>query len=257
MSELTRFARVGASGKESFARIEGDVAILLDEAPWNGGRPTGASVSLADAELRCPVTSRKIFAIGKNYRAHAAEMGGTVPDEPLVFAKAVSSLLGPGKTVLLPEESAHVAYEGELGIVIGKRCRRVPEASALAHVFGCVPVCDVTARDLQVKDGQWTRAKGFDTFCPVGPHVVCGVDPDDLALQLTVNGAERQRARTSEMIFGVARIVAHVSNFATLEPGDLISTGTPDGVGPLAAGDTVEVTIERLGSLVFHVAREG
>jgi 2-keto-4-pentenoate hydratase/2-oxohepta-3-ene-1,7-dioic acid hydratase in catechol pathway len=213
-------------------------------------------VAASGASFACPVAPSKIFAVGKNYRAHAAEMGGAVPAEPLIFAKATSSLVGPESTVLLPRESTRVDYEGELGVVIGSRCRRVSPERALDHVFGLTTTCDVTARDLQAKDGQWTRAKSFDTFCPVGPVVVTGVDPGNLELRLLVNGAEKQHARTSDMAFDVARIVAHVSAFATLEPGDLILTGTPDGIGPLSDGDRVEVTIEQVGSLFFGVARE-
>lgn len=156
----------------------------------------------------------------------------------------------------MPNESERVDYEGELGVVIGSRCRRVPKERALEHVFGYAVVCDVTARDLQSRDGQWTRAKGFDTFCPVGSVIVAGVDPGGLDLRLTVNGRERQHASTGDMVFGVAELVAHVSSFVTLEPGDLILTGTPEGVGSLAPGDDVEVTIAEVGSLRFRVARE-
>jgi 2-keto-4-pentenoate hydratase/2-oxohepta-3-ene-1,7-dioic acid hydratase in catechol pathway len=236
--------------------IAGDTARFLSGAPWAGGATTGEEAPLSSLRLSCPVAPAKIFGIGKNYRAHASEMGGEVPTEPLVFAKASTSILGPEGTVLLPEESIHVAYEGELGVVIGKSCRRVPVDRALDYVFGLTAVCDVTARDLQLKDGQWTRAKGFDTFCPTGPLVVTGVDPSDLELKTIINGTVRQRASTAQMVFDVARIVAHVSGFATLEPGDLIATGTPEGVGPLEPGDQVEVTIAEVGSLRFGVARE-
>jgi 2-keto-4-pentenoate hydratase/2-oxohepta-3-ene-1,7-dioic acid hydratase in catechol pathway len=230
--------------------------VLLAGPPWSGGLPTGHTVALEGAHFACPVIPPKIFGIGKNYRAHANEMGGAVPEEPLVFAKATSSLLAEGGTVLLPNESERVDYEGELGVVIGLRCRRVPKERALDHVFGYIVVCDVTARDLQSRDGQWTRAKSFDTFCPVGSVVVTGVDPAALDLRLTVNGKERQHASTRDMVFGVAELVAHVSSFVTLEPGDLILTGTPEGVGRLAPGDDVEVTIEEIGTLQFRVARE-
>jgi 2-keto-4-pentenoate hydratase/2-oxohepta-3-ene-1,7-dioic acid hydratase in catechol pathway len=149
-----------------------------------------------------------------------------------------------------------VDYEAELGVVIGRRARRVPVDRALSHVFGYTVVCDVTARDLQFGDGQWTRAKSFDTFCPTGPHVVTGVDPGGLDLRLTIRGETRQAANTRDMVFDVARLVSHVSSFATLEPGDLIATGTPDGVGPLSDGDEVEVSISSVGALTFRVARE-
>jgi 2-keto-4-pentenoate hydratase/2-oxohepta-3-ene-1,7-dioic acid hydratase in catechol pathway len=251
-----RFARVKTIQGSRFARIEGEHALLLDAAPWNEGKATGDTVPVIESSLLYPVEPRTIFGIGKNYKAHANEMGGDVPKEPLVFAKATSSLLGPHGTVLLPPESVRVDYEGELGVVIGRRCRRVPVDRALSFVFGYTVVCDVTARDLQFGDGQWTRAKSFDTFCPVGPHVVTGVDPGGLDLRLTIRGETRQAANTRDMVFDVARLVSHVSNFATLEPGDLIATGTPDGVGPLAEGDEVEVSISAIGTLSFRVARE-
>jgi 2-keto-4-pentenoate hydratase/2-oxohepta-3-ene-1,7-dioic acid hydratase in catechol pathway len=255
MAEV-RFAKILVGSEDHFARVTGEDAVLLDAAPWAGGRETTTVVPLAAAKLGCPVAPRTIFGIGKNYRAHAAEMGGAVPSEPLVFAKTTSSLIGPDNVVFLPEESARVDYEGELGVVIGTRARRVSVERAMDCVFGYTPICDVTARDLQTKDGQWMRAKGFDTFCPAGPFVVSGIDASDLELSLTVNDVTKQHARTSDMVFDIARLVAHISTFATLEPGDLILTGTPEGIGPLAAGDTVSVAIERLGTLRFRVARE-
>jgi 2-keto-4-pentenoate hydratase/2-oxohepta-3-ene-1,7-dioic acid hydratase in catechol pathway len=251
-----RFARVVTASGPTWARLQSADAALLDAAPWDGGAPTGAVLPLEGARFACPASPRKVFGIGKNYRAHATEMGGIVPAEPLVFAKATSSLIGPGGTVLLPSESTRVDYEGELGVVIGSRCRRVSAERAADHVFGYTVVCDVTARDLQAKDGQWTRAKGFDTFCPTGPVVVTGVDARALDLRLTVNGVERQHANTRDMVFSVAELVAYLSSFVTLEPGDLILSGTPGGVGPLSPGDAVEVTIEEIGALRFSVARE-
>jgi 2-keto-4-pentenoate hydratase/2-oxohepta-3-ene-1,7-dioic acid hydratase in catechol pathway len=259
---IVRFARLVTASGESWARLcetegqAGTDADLLDAAPWEGGRATGRKLDITGATLACPVSPQKILGIGKNYRAHASEMGGAVPVEPLVFSKATTSLLAPGGTVLLPPESARVDYEGELGVIIGSRCRRVATSSALAHVFGYTVVCDVTARDLQAKDGQWTRAKGFDTFCPVGPFVVTGLDAAALDLRLTVNGGVRQHGNTRDMVFGVASLVSYVSSFLTLEPGDLIATGTPEGVGALSPGDAVEVTIERVGTLKFRVAPE-
>src|SRR5437773_1290591 len=186
MADVARFARIGTKSGPRFARLDGDRASLLDGAPWSGGKPTGETISVGEGMLLCPVVSEKIFGIGKNYKAHASEMGGDVPTEPLVFAKASSSLLAPGGTVLLPPESVRVDYEAELGVVIGRRCRRVAVTEALDCVFGYTVVCDVTARDLQFGDGQWTRAKSFDTFCPAGPHVVTGVDPSALDVRLTI-----------------------------------------------------------------------
>jgi 2-keto-4-pentenoate hydratase/2-oxohepta-3-ene-1,7-dioic acid hydratase in catechol pathway len=265
MAARERFGRIVTPAGDRWARIDGARAVLLECAPWDGIRESGEAVSVDDSgnavdapgvRFTYPVTPSGIYGIGKNYRAHAAEMGGDVPAEPLVFMKANASLLAPGGIVRLPRESARVDYEGELGVVIGKRCRRVSAENAMDHVFGYTVVCDVTARDLQKKDGQWARAKGFDTFCPVGPHVATGVDPRDLDLSLSVNGVVKQHGRTSDMVFDVARLVAHVSSFVTLSPGDLIATGTPEGVGPLAAGDAVTVTIQDVGALHFTVASE-
>lgn len=195
----------------------------------------------------------KIIGIGQNYRAHAAEMGKGLPSEPLMFLKPPSALLAPGDAIVRPAGYARVDFEGELGVVIGRRARHVAVDDALAHVAGYVCVNDVTVRDLQAKDGQWTRAKGFDTFCPVGPRVVAGLDPRDLRLVTRVNGVVRQDARTSDLIFDVATLIAFCSRYLTLEPGDLISTGTPAGVGNLEPGDQVEVEIEGIGVLANPV----
>ncbi len=250
---MKRYARTD----DGYALVQDDGnAVLLDRAPWLGEKPTGRRVALASGHLRFPVGPTKIPCIGRNYRAHAAELGHDVPTEPLVFLKPPSALLDPGGTVLLPPESTRVEHEAELGVVIGKRCRRVPPERALDFVFGYTVVCDVTARDLQKKDGQWSRAKGFDTFCPVGPYVVTGVDPAALGIRLRVGEALRQDGNTRDMIFDIARVVSHVSQAMTLLPGDLIATGTPEGVGPLAPGDHVAVEIDELGTLEFNVAAE-
>lgn len=203
-----------------------------------------------------PAAPTKIVCVGRNYGAHARELGNEVPREPLLFMKPPSSLLAPDGTLLLPPESERVEHEAELAVVVGTRGRRIPRERALDHVFGYTIACDVTARDLQKKDGQWTRAKGFDGFCPLGPEVVQGVDPGGLGVRLRVNGQARQDGNTRDMVFDVATLIAHVSAVMTLEPGDLILTGTPEGVGPLVAGDRVEVEIDELGVLRFAVARE-
>jgi 2-keto-4-pentenoate hydratase/2-oxohepta-3-ene-1,7-dioic acid hydratase in catechol pathway len=191
----------------------------------------------------------KIVGIGQNYRAHAAEMGKGIPTEPLLFLKPPSALLLPDQPIVRPAGYARVDYEGELGVVIGKRARAVSVEDALDYVRGYTAVNDVTVRDLQAKDGQWARAKGFDSFCPVGPRIVAGLDPRDLRLITRVNGEVRQDSRTSDLIFDVAMLIAFVSRHMTLEPGDLISTGTPAGVGNLAPGDVVEVELEGVGVL--------
>lgn len=238
------------------ARADGAMAALLDRAPWEGGNETGEVVPFSEAELVCPVTPSKILCVGRNYAAHAAELGNEVPKSPLWFSKPPSALLPSGGTVLLPPESARVEHEGELAIVIGRRVRRISAEAALDAVFGYTIACDVTARDLQKSDGQWTRAKGFDTFCPVGPYVTRGIDASALGIRVTVNGTVRQDGNTRQMVFGVADLVAHASAMMTLEPGDLILTGTPEGVGPLADGDRCAVEIEGLGRLEVGVERE-
>jgi 2-keto-4-pentenoate hydratase/2-oxohepta-3-ene-1,7-dioic acid hydratase in catechol pathway len=191
----------------------------------------------------------KILGIGKNYRAHAQEMGGAVPEEPLVFLKPPSSVIGNGDAIHRPAGYERVDFEGELGVVIGQRTRGVAREHALSVVAGYVCVNDVIVRDLQKKDGQWARAKGFDTFCPIGPRVVSGLDPTNLAITTRVNGQVRQSSTTAHLIFDVATLVAFCSRYMTLEAGDVISTGTPEGVGNLNPGDVVEVEIEGIGIL--------
>lgn len=200
----------------------------------------------------------KIIGVGRTYREHAAELGNVVPAQPLLFLKPPTAVIGPGEAIVLPPESSRVEYEAEIGVVIGRRIRRASEAEALAAIRGVTCVNDVTARDIQRSEEQWTRAKGFDTFCPVGPRVVA-VDPGrlvDLEVRCRVNGVERQHAYARDMAFGFAALVAYVSQTMTLEPGDLIATGTPAGVGPLTAGDVVEVEIPGVGVLRNPVAAE-
>lgn len=192
----------------------------------------------------------KIVCVGKNYAKHAAEMGGEVPSEPLIFLKAPSSLIADGQPIVLPPVSDEVDYEGEIGVVIGTRAKNVPAAEAWAHISAVVPVNDVTARDLQRRDSQWSRAKGFDTFCPVGtPVPVANVDIGALRVTTRVNGEVRQEAPASDMAFDIPFIIEYISSIMTLEPGDLVATGTPDGIGTLAAGDTVEVEVHGVGTV--------
>jgi len=248
---MQRYGKARAAREPFWFRVQGDDALALDAAPWQGGSPTGERHALSALALLCPVAPTKIVCIGRNYRAHAAELGHDIPTEPLLFLKPPSALLDPGGVVRLPPESVRVDHEGELGVVIGRRCRRVSAERALEHVFGYTIVCDVTARDLQNRDGQWTRAKGFDTFCPVGPWVVRGLDPRALGVRVTVDDELAQNGNTRDMIFDVARLVAHASSVMTLEPGDLIVTGTPEGVGPIVAGSRVCVSIDQIGELRF------
>ncbi|MEW6579234.1 MAG: fumarylacetoacetate hydrolase family protein [Chloroflexota bacterium] len=196
-----------------------------------------------------PVAPSKIVCIGRNYAAHAAEHGAAVPDEPMLFLKPPSALIEHGGEIVLPPGVGRVDHEAELAVIIGRRAARVRREDALDYVFGYTCANDVSARECQKKDGQWGRAKGFDTFCPLGPWIVTGLDPSDLAIACHVNGEPRQSARTSDMVFDVAALVSFVSGVMTLLPGDVLLTGTPSSVSPLAGGDTVEVTIEGIGTL--------
>jgi len=203
-----------------------------------------------------PLRPSKIIGIGRNYVEHARELGNEVPDVPIIFSKPPTSLLGPGETIVLPSVSQRVEFEAEIGIVIGKRIRNADPNGAEKAVGGYVCVNDVTCRDLQKADGQWGRAKGFDTFCPVGPRVVSGLDWRNLELICRVNGAERQRAKATDMHFSIPELVSFLSGIMTLEPGDLIATGTPAGTAPLHHGDVVEVEIPGVGVLSNPVRAE-
>lgn len=243
--------------KARYGRIDGFTVRLFDGPPWRGGKETDDTLPLAACDRVCPVAPTKIVCVGRNYGAHIEEIGGSeFPKEPILCLKPTSSLLEPGGTIRLPRESERVEHDIELGVVIGHRCRRVPVAHALDQVFGYTVVGDITARDLQKRDGQWARSKGFDSFCPVGPEIVAGINPNALSLHARVNGVERQAGNTRDMVFSVAEIVSFVSQTMTLEPGDLISTGTPDGVGILAEGDMLEMEIEHIGVLRVAVRKE-
>ncbi len=202
-----------------------------------------------------PIIS-KILCVGRNYAAHVRELNHEMPSEPLIFSKPPSSLLAPGGEVVRPSISQRVDYEGELGILIGRRCHLLAEGESVKpYILGFTVINDVTARDLQNKDGQWTRSKGFDTFCPVGPIVTTELDPwSGIQVQTRLNGELKQNGNTRDMMFSIDRIVQHISQFCTLLPGDLIATGTPEGVGPMQAGDLVEVTVEGIGTLRNPIA---
>jgi 2-keto-4-pentenoate hydratase/2-oxohepta-3-ene-1,7-dioic acid hydratase in catechol pathway len=213
---------------------------------------------LQDAQLLAPVQPSKIICVGRNYREHANELGNQVPVEPLIFFKPPSSLLDPEAKIVRPSISVRVDYEGELGLIIGRRCRGLKaDDDVRPYILGYTCVNDVTARDLQKKDGQWTRAKGFDTFCPVGPVISDELDPwAGVEVETRVNGEIHQRANTRDMIFSLDVVIRYISQVMTLLPGDLISTGTPEGVGPLQAGDVVEVHINGIGVLRNPVVEE-
>jgi len=221
----------------------------IDGSPFEGFRRLDADLPIDSVRLLAPVLPTKIVCVGRNYAAHAQEHGAEVPEVPLIFLKPPSSLIGPGDPIVLPPQSQQVEHEAELVVVIGKQGRWIPLENALDHVLGYTCGNDVTARDLQNRDGQWTRAKGFDTFCSIGPWIETDFDPADSLVTCHVNGEMRQMASTRDMVFNVRQLIVFVSSVMTLEPGDLLMTGTPAGVGPLLAGDTVEVTIEGLSAL--------
>lgn len=223
---------------------------LLDRAPWLGETTVTGKLELADVRVLAPVQPSKIVCVGRNYAAHAKELGNALPSEPLLFLKPPSALLAHEGEIVLPPESPRVEHEAEIGVVIGARLRRVSEEAAARAIFGVTCVNDVTARDLQKKEVQFTRAKGFDTFCPVGPWIETELrDWDELVVTGRVNGAVRQQAKAGLMVTSIPKLVAFMSNAMTLEPGDLISTGTPEGVGPLLAGDTVDIEVSGVGVL--------
>jgi 2-keto-4-pentenoate hydratase/2-oxohepta-3-ene-1,7-dioic acid hydratase in catechol pathway len=231
-----------AWGRHVAGRLE-----ILTAAPWADPKPSGESVASNGVEWLVPAEPSKIICVGLNYKDHAAEMGHGLPEEPVIFFKPVSSLLDPGKSIRVPRSSQRVDYEAELAFVIGKKVG--PGIDDQDAIFGYTCANDVTARDLQKKDGQWTRAKGFDTFCPLGPSLWRGIDVSDLAISCFVNGHVKQQSRTSQMIFAPHQILNFIAEIMTLNPGDVILTGTPSGIGPLAVGDEVDVKIEGLGSL--------
>jgi 2-keto-4-pentenoate hydratase/2-oxohepta-3-ene-1,7-dioic acid hydratase in catechol pathway len=237
---------------------EDELVVLKADPMFAGYEPTGARVPLAEARLLAPVIPRsKVVAVGKNYREHAEEMGGEAPAEPLLFLKPNTSVIGPGDAIVLPRQSEQVEHEGEVAVVIGRIAKNVAEADAASVIFGYTIANDVTARDLQRRDGQWTRAKGFDTFCPLGPVIDTELDLEGGTIETVVDGERRQHGRLADMVHSIPAIVAYASSVFTLLPGDVILTGTPAGVGPLADGDTVEVTVSGLGTLSNPVRAAG
>ena len=223
----------------AFHALDGDIF-----GQWRAGAEVGAPTSVL-----APVVPSKIVCIGLNYKDHAAEQGKPLPAEPVIFLKPSTALVATGEPIVIPAGVGRVDYESELAVVIGRRATRVDEADAMAHVLGYTCMNDVTARDLQKKDGRYTRAKGFDTFAPLGPCIATGLSPDDLRVRGIVNGEVRQDSSTRELIFPVATLIAYISRIMTLLPGDVVSTGTPAGIGPLQAGDEITVRIDGIGDL--------
>lgn len=259
-----RFCRFQQAGETKFGVVESvagaDTITAVMNDPYSGvtAAKKTSSTALRDVALLVPIQPSKIVCIGRNYREHAAELGHEVPKEPLIFLKPPSALLNPGEKIIRPKISSRVDHEGELGVVIGRKCRHVrPDEDVREYILGYTCVNDVTARDLQNKDGQWSRSKGFDTFCPVGPIVTDEIDPwAGIAVETRVNGEVRQQGNTRDFIFPLDVVIRHIAQAMTLFPGDLIATGTPSGVSPMFAGDVVEVTVEGVGTLRNPVADE-
>ncbi|MFF8387427.1 fumarylacetoacetate hydrolase family protein [Streptomyces kanasensis] len=261
-----RIARFSIDGNVAFGAVEGDAApgaegdLVLDVIrgiPYTDFELSGTKIPLAKVRLLPPVLPNKVVAIGRNYAEHAAELGNEVPDAPVAFFKPTTSVIGSGDAIEYPSFSDELHHEAELAVVIGRMCREVPRERVKDVVLGYTCANDVTARDVQRRESQWARAKGFDTACPLGPWVETDLDPGDLTIQCTVNGAQRQLGRTSDMLRSVEDLVVHISEAMTLLPGDVILTGTPAGVGPLSVGDEVAVTIEGIGTLTNKVIKRG
>jgi 2-keto-4-pentenoate hydratase/2-oxohepta-3-ene-1,7-dioic acid hydratase in catechol pathway len=241
--------RFRLAGRDAYGLVEGNQVRALTAAPWAGGLPEGKPVPLADVRLLAPVEPTKVVCIGRNYRAHAKELGNEVPKVPLVFMKPSTSVVGSEEAIRYPEQSKEVHHEAELGVVVGRTLTRATAAEARLAVFGYTCLNDVTARDIQREEKQFTRAKGFDTFCPAGPLVVTDLDPMEVSVVCRVNGAEKQRGTTRDMVHDPFALLSFISNVMTLLPGDLVATGTPEGVGAMQRGDVVEVEISGIGVL--------
>ncbi|MCV7345691.1 fumarylacetoacetate hydrolase family protein [Mycolicibacterium sp. ELW1] len=255
-----RLGRIASPDGVAFVSIEGDrgseIVREIAEHPFGTPTFTGRTWPLADVRLLAPILASKVVCMGKNYAAHIAEMGGEAPEDPVIFLKPNTAIIGPGVPIQLPANASPVHHEGELAVVIGRPCKDVPAARAAENILGYTIANDVSARDQQKADGQWMRAKGHDTFCPVGPWIVTDLDPSDLEIRTEVNGEVRQLSRTSMMIHDIGAIIEWISAVMTLLPGDLILTGTPEGVGPIENGDTVSISVEGIGTLSNPVIRK-
>lgn len=256
---IVRFAPPAGSPLGSdphFGVLEDDHTIraIASDPLYAGIHPLETQISLSEVRLLAPVIPRsKVVCVGKNYAEHAAETGSSVPEEPIIFIKPNTSVIGPGEVIQWPRMSAQVDHEVELAIVISKICKEVPKERANDVIFGYTIANDVTARDLQKKDGQWSRAKGFDTFCPLGPWIDTEFSPKDQSITAQVNGEVKQSGKLSDMVFKIPQIIEFVTNVMTLLPGDVILTGTPAGIGPMQAGGTVTLAIDGLGELTNRV----
>jgi 2-keto-4-pentenoate hydratase/2-oxohepta-3-ene-1,7-dioic acid hydratase in catechol pathway len=251
-----KIVRFSAEGKTGYGVLtDGDVVQCLSGDPCDSLETTEVYYEPDKIKLLAPTLPSKIVALGVNYRSHGEEMSHRLPTEPLLFIKPSTAVIGPEDGIVYPESSERVDYEGELGVVIKSLTHKVSEKDAPRYILGYTCFNDVTARDLQARDKQWTRSKGFDTFAPIGPWIETDLDPSDLALETRLNGEVRQHSRTSELVFPAFKLVSFISDIMTLLPGDVIATGTPAGIGPMQSGDTVEVEIEGIGMLRNHVVK--
>jgi len=236
------------------AGLAGTVSVLDSDPLYRPVQFTGEKLQLADVRLLAPVIPRsKVVCVGRNYAAHAEELGNDVPAEPMIFLKPNTSVIGPRDGIVYPEQTHNLHFEGELAIVIGRICRDLPKERVNEVIFGYTIANDVTARDLQKSDGQWARAKGYDTFCPLGPWITTELDVSDVRVSTELNGEPKQDGRTSQFIFDIPEVLAYITSFTTLLPGDVVLTGTPAGVGPMLPGDEVAVSIEGIGTLTNKV----
>jgi 2-keto-4-pentenoate hydratase/2-oxohepta-3-ene-1,7-dioic acid hydratase in catechol pathway len=250
-----RIVRFVSQGKTRHGLLqEKDQVQPLADSPFENIHPEGEILPLDQVTILAPCLPSKIVAVGLNYRDHAEEVGMPIPEEPMLFMKPGTAVIGPGGKIIIPEMSERVDYEAELGVVMGKRIFRASKEDARKAILGYTCVNDVTARDLQMKDIQFTRAKGFDTFAPMGPWIETDLDPQALAIETFLNGEQKQKSSTSQLVFDSYHLVHFISWIMTLNPGDVIATGTPAGIGPMQAGDRVEVRVEGIGSLVNEVA---
>jgi 2-keto-4-pentenoate hydratase/2-oxohepta-3-ene-1,7-dioic acid hydratase in catechol pathway len=252
-----RLARIAHPGGVAFASVEGDgddaQVLEIAEHPFGTPNFTGKRWPLADVRLLAPILPSKVIAVGRNYAKHAAEFGNEVPKDPMLFIKPSTTVIGPNAPIRRPGDIGRVDFEGELAIVIGQPVKNVPAARAASVILGYTVANDVSARDLQKSDGQWGRAKGFDTFCPLGPWIETAIDPADLALKSEVDGVLKQDGRTSDLVHKIPELIEFVSGVMTLLPGDVILTGTPEGVGPIEGGQEVSITIDGIGTLTNPV----
>lgn len=248
-----KFVRFESKGKTSYGVLEDSVVYRIEGDIFGEYKVTEERYGIGDIRILAPCEPSKIVAVGINYRDHATEMKHDLPEDPMIFLKPSTAVIGPDEKIIMPQMSSRVDYEAELALVIGREAKNVEPEEALQYVLGATCLNDVTARDLQKKDGQWTRAKGFDTFAPMGPCIVTGVDYNNVDIELVLNNETKQKSNTAYFINNAQKIVSYISKVMTLNPGDVIATGTPSGVGPLSKGDVVEVRLKGVGILRNYV----